>query len=177
MGTAAGACQRNHGRTIVWRQHGFRGNGSVEVVTYADTSILVCVYAFEDMAEEAGKLLNTLSHPVPLNPFLWLEMRNAIRRKVPTGKATKAQTNGMLNELERSIAEGALEFRDIDFRSVFDRAEDLSTRLTERLNTRAFDVLHVAISIETGCRAFLTFDKDQAKVAKAAGLEIKTEWA
>jgi hypothetical protein len=30
-----------------WRQYGFAGKGDVEVVTYADTSILVCVYAFE----------------------------------------------------------------------------------------------------------------------------------
>ena len=95
-------------------------------MTYADTSILVCLYAFEDTAEEARKLLSGLLHPVPLNHFLWLEMRNA------------------------------------------------SARFTEKLNTRAFDVLHVAIAIETGCRAFLTFDKDQAKLAKAAGLVIKT---
>jgi predicted nucleic acid-binding protein len=147
------------------------------VVTYVDTSILVCVYTFEDAAEEARKLLAGLLHPVPLNHFLWLEMRNAIRRKVPTGKATKAQMKGMLDELERSVAEGALEHREIDFRSVFDRAEDLSARFTEKLNTRAFDVLHVAIATETGCRAFLTFDKDQAQLAKAAGLKIKTDWA
>jgi predicted nucleic acid-binding protein len=147
------------------------------VVTYADTSILVCIYAFEDSAEEARKLLGGLLHPVPLNHFLWLETRNAIQRKVPTGKATKVQMNGMLNELERSIADGALEFRDLDFRSIFNRAEDLSTRFTEKLNTRAFDVLHVAIAIETGCRAFLTFDKGQAKLAKAVGLVINTECA
>jgi predicted nucleic acid-binding protein len=104
-------------------------------------------------------------------------MRNAIRRKVPTGKATKVQINDMLNELERSIADGALEFRDLDFRSVFNRAEDLSARFTEKLNTRAFDVLHVAIAIETGCRAFLTFDKGQAKLAKTVGLVINTECA
>ena len=147
------------------------------MVTYADTSILVCIYAFEDTADEARKLLSGLLHAVPLNHFLWLEMRYAIRRKVPTGKATKAQTKGMLNELERSIADGALEFRDLDFPSVFNRAEDLSARFTEKLNTRAFDVLHVAIALETGCRAFLTFDKGQAQLAKAAGLMISTEWA
>ena len=39
------------------------------------------------------------------------------------------------------------------------------------------DVLHVAIAIETGYRAFLTFDKDQSQLAKAAGLKIKTDWA
>jgi hypothetical protein len=39
------------------------------------------------------------------------------------------------------------------------------------------DVLHVAIAIETGCHAFLTFDKEQAQLAKAAGLKIKTDLA
>ena len=67
------------------------------MVTYIDTSILVSVYAFEDAAEEARKLLGGLSRPVPPNHFLWLEMRNAIRRKVPTGKATNAQMRGMLD--------------------------------------------------------------------------------
>jgi predicted nucleic acid-binding protein len=106
-------------------------------MTYADSSILVSVYALEDTAEDAQKLLSGLSHPVPLNHFLWLEIRNAIRRKVPTGKATKAQVKQMLNGLERSIAEGAIEFREIQFKRVFDRAEKLSERFTERLNTRS----------------------------------------
>jgi predicted nucleic acid-binding protein len=142
------------------------------VVTYVDTSVLVAVYAFEDAAEEARRQLSGLSHAVPLNAFLALEMRNAIRRKVPTGKATERQADEMFLRLERSIREGALKYREVDFRRVFYRAEDLSERFTRKLNTRAFDVLHVAIALETGCDAFLTFDKDQAKLAKAAGLSI-----
>jgi predicted nucleic acid-binding protein len=141
-------------------------------MTYADSSILVSVYAFEDAAQEAQKLLSGLSHPVPLNHFLLLEIRNAIRRKVPTGKATKAQVKQMLNGLEKSIAEGAGVFQEIELRRVFDRAEGLSEQFTEKLNTRTFDVLHVAIAIETECHSFMTFDKGQAKLAKAAGLKI-----
>ena len=139
-------------------------------MTYVDTSILVAVYAFEEAAEEASRLLGGLSHAVPLNAFLALEMRNAIRRKVPTGKATNQQTDEMFLRLERSIREGALKYQEVDFGRVFYRAEDLSERFTRKLNTRAFDVLHVAIAMETGCDAFLTFDKDQDKLAKAAGL-------
>lgn len=141
-------------------------------MTYVDTSVLVAVYAFEDAAEEASRLLSGLSHAVPLNAFLSLEMRNAIRRKVPTGKATRQQTDEMFLRLERSVREGALKYQEVDFRRVFYRAEDLSERFTRKLNTRAFDVLHVAVAFETGCDAFLTFDKDQAKLAKAAGLLI-----
>jgi len=144
------------------------------MVSYADTSLLVSVYAFEDAADEARGLLGNLHQPIQLNLLLWLEMRNAIRRKVPTAKATKAQVTDMLSELDKSAAEGAFEFREIDFRAAFDRAEDLSVRFTAKLNSRAFDLLHVAIALETDCREFLTFDRDQAKVAKAVGLTVKS---
>ena len=62
-------------------------------MTYVDTSVLVAVYAFEDGAEEASRLLSGLSHAVPLNVFLSLEVRNDIRRKVPTGKASEQWTD------------------------------------------------------------------------------------
>jgi antitoxin (DNA-binding transcriptional repressor) of toxin-antitoxin stability system len=39
--------RRNHGRSVVRPKHGFGRKGNVEVVTYADTSMLVSVYAFE----------------------------------------------------------------------------------------------------------------------------------
>ena len=141
-------------------------------MTYVDTSVLVALYAFEEGAEEASRLLTGLSHAVPLNAFLSLEMRNAIRRKVPTGKASPLQTEEMFRGFERSIREGALKYQEVDFHRVFYRAEDLSERFTRKLNARAFDVLHVAIALETGCHSFLTFDKDQAKLAKAAGLSM-----
>jgi predicted nucleic acid-binding protein len=141
-------------------------------VTYVDTSVLVALYAFEDGAEGARRLLSGLSHAVALNAFLSLELRNALRRKVPTGKASKPQSDEMFRGLERSLREGALKYQAVDFHRVFYRAEDLSERFTRKLNARAFDVLHVAIALETGCRSFLTFDKDQAKLAKAAGLSM-----
>jgi predicted nucleic acid-binding protein len=140
------------------------------VVTYVATSILVAVYAFEDAGPKARNLLAGLTHPVPINDFLWLEMRNAIRRKAPTGQATQRQVEAMLIEVDRNIADGILKFQEIDFSPVFERAEDLSHRFTEKLNSRASDLFHVAIALETGCGAFLTFDREQAKLAKAAGL-------
>jgi len=38
---------------------------------------------------------------------------------------------------------------------------------------RAFDVLHVATALTLSARVFLTFDGDQAALAKAAGLKVK----
>jgi len=38
---------------------------------------------------------------------------------------------------------------------------------------RAFDVLHVATALTLGAKVLLTFDGDQAALAKAEGLKIK----
>jgi predicted nucleic acid-binding protein len=139
-------------------------------VTYFDTSVLVAFYANERSALEAARSLASSHHPAPFNPILELELRNAIRRKLPRREATPTQVRGFLRQLVSDLAQGILAWQVFDFDRVFDRAETLGTRFTEQLNTRSFDILHVSIAIETGCDAFHTFDHDQRRLAAAAGL-------
>jgi predicted nucleic acid-binding protein len=141
-------------------------------VTYCDTSLLVAFYANEGAALDAARLLNSIPHAVPFNRLLELELRNAIRRKVPRRKATTAQVRGFLRQLESDLSLGILAWQGSNFEPVFDRAEDLGARFTERLNTRSFDILHVSIALEIGCDTFYTFDRDQGRLAAAAGLSI-----
>jgi predicted nucleic acid-binding protein len=141
-------------------------------LTYSDTSLLVAFYANENSALEAARLLTRSGHPVPFNRILELELRNAICRKVPRREATAAQARGFLRQLESDIIQGILVWQTSDFEAVFDRAERLGAEFTERLNTRSFDILHVAIALELGCDAFHTFDRNQAVLASAAGLHI-----
>jgi predicted nucleic acid-binding protein len=139
-------------------------------LTYFDTSLLVAFYANENFALEAARLLAGCDHPVPFNRILELELRNAIRRKVPRREATATKARRFLRQLESDVRQGILAWQTFDFEPVFDRAESLGARFTERLNTRSFDILHVAIALERGCDAFHTFDRDQAALASAAGL-------
>jgi predicted nucleic acid-binding protein len=139
-------------------------------VTYSDTSLLVAFYTNENRASEAARLLATVSHPVPFNRLLELELRNAIRRKVPRKDATAGQVRSFLGQLQSDLSQGVLVWQRFDFERIFDRAESLGARFTERLNTRSFDILHVSIALETGCDTFYTFDRDQARLAVAAGL-------
>jgi predicted nucleic acid-binding protein len=141
-------------------------------LTYFDTSLLVAFYANENFAPEAAKLLAGCAHPVPFNRILELELRNAIRRKVPRREATVTQARAFLRQLESDIRQGILVWQTFDFEPIFNRAESLGARFTERLNTRSFDILHVAIALEFGCDTFHTFDRDQAALASAAGLKI-----
>jgi predicted nucleic acid-binding protein len=53
-------------------------------------------------------------------------------------------------------------------------AERLSASHSEKLGTRSLDVLHVAAAVVLGAKEFHTFDTRQAKLAKAAGLKVKS---
>ena len=99
-----------------------------------------------------------------------LELRNAIRRKAPRREASTAQVRAFLRQLDTDVIQRVLVWQAVDFEKVFDRAESLGAQFTEQLNTRSFDILHVSIALELGFDTFHTFDRDQAKLASAAGL-------
>jgi len=139
-------------------------------VIYTDTSLLVAFYANENAALAAARLLTSNTRPVPFNRILELELRNAIRRKVPRREATPAQVRSFLSQLDSDLSQGILAWQALDFDQVFDRAERLGARFTARLNTPSFDILHVSIALELGCDTFHTFDHDQRRLAAAAGL-------
>jgi predicted nucleic acid-binding protein len=140
------------------------------VVTYSDTSLLVAFYTNENSALDAARLLASSGHPVPFNRILELELRNAIRRKVPSREATSAQVRAFLRQIDSDVIQRILVWQAVDFEKAFDRAESLGAQFTERLNTLSFDILHVSIALELGCDTFHTFDRDQAKFASAVGL-------
>ena len=51
-------------------------------------------------------------------------------------------------------------------------AERLSEHYTDAQGHRAMDILHVATAIELGAKAFLTFDRNQKKLAESEGLIV-----
>ncbi len=55
----------------------------------------------------------------------------------------------------------------------FQRATDLSKLYTRTLGSRTLDILHVAIALELDVEVFFTFDKDQAVLARRAGLAVR----
>jgi predicted nucleic acid-binding protein len=57
------------------------------------------------------------------------------------------------------------------WRATLKRAGNLSQKHTPVLGCRSLDVLHVASALELELKNFLTFDRRQQKLAKAAGLK------
>lgn len=59
-----------------------------------------------------------------------------------------------------------------DMDSAIELARRLSEKHTERLGCRGFDLLHVTLSLELECEAFLTSDRIQGALARAEGLSV-----
>ena len=56
--------------------------------------------------------------------------------------------------------------------NAIEAARALSGRHTERLGCRGFDLLHVALTLDLECEAFLTADRIQGTLARAEGLKV-----
>jgi predicted nucleic acid-binding protein len=143
------------------------------VNAYADTSVLISLYTRDDNSEEALALFLDQEHLVPVTPFGEAEFVNTIELLVFRKDINASQAARTLLDFQKDLSAGQyLESRPVPGNS-WERAHILSRRYTSQLGTRGMDAIHVAIALELGVQAFYTFDKDQAKLAKRAGLTVR----
>jgi predicted nucleic acid-binding protein len=141
---------------------------------YPDTGFLCSLYAPDAHSVAAIAAMKRQSAPLAFAWIHQLEFRNALRLRVFRKEITAKQRDASLNHLLADLAGGVLEHHQPPLSEVMTEAERLSATHSERLGTRSLDILHVAAALVNGARTFLTFDTRQAKLAKAAGLKVKT---
>ena len=140
---------------------------------YADTGFLCSLYTKD---ANTPKVLSIMSRQTAPLAFTWihqLELRNALRLRVFRKKITIAQRDASLNLHLADLADGILQHASPQIADVMIEAERLSALFSEKFGTRSLDILHVAAALVLGAPVFLTFDKRQASLAKAAGLKVK----
>jgi predicted nucleic acid-binding protein len=138
--------------------------------TLADTSFLFALYGQDAHTAAARASATRLGHRLTLTMLQRYELANAVRfaafRKViPTRDAT-----AMLTAFESDLQAGYLILAPCDLEAVVQEAQRLSAIHTVDGGHRSFDILHVASARVLRVREFLTFDANQRKLAKAAGL-------
>ncbi len=141
--------------------------------TYADSSFLVSLFRRDEHSAAANRYLARRAGRLPFNPLHRLEVRNAIRLGVKRGELSAEERRTALAQIDADLEEGFLVHTPVHWTEVLRRAEALSAAHTETLGTRAVDILHVAIALETGVKSFLSFDHTQRALAKAAGLAVR----
>ncbi len=101
-----------------------------------------------------------------------VELATAWRLKVFRGEIPPDVANRAEADLLHDIAAGVWASPSYVLSSVFDRAEALARSHSSSIGTRTLDALHVAAALELRTRSFVTADRRQAKLARAAGLRV-----
>ena len=141
---------------------------------YADTGFLCSFYSADTLTEKVETIMERQSEPIAFTWLHQLELRNALRLRVFRKEISISQRNASLNQLLADLADGILEHASPGLAETMMEAERLSTSYSEKLGTRSMDILHVAAAVVLGIPEFLSFDKRQAALAKAAGLKVKS---
>jgi predicted nucleic acid-binding protein len=128
----------------------------------------------DTLTEKAETIMQRRSEPIAYTWLHQLELRNAFRLRVFRKEISITQRNASLNLLLADLADGVLQHTSASLPETMIEAESLSTSYSEKLGTCSMDIFHVAAAMVLGISEFLSFDKRQIALAKAAGLKVKT---
>ena len=141
---------------------------------YADTSFLYSLYVQQAHSLSAAAYMATAGDaPLPLTTLGRFELLNAIRLSVFRQQLDPEAAAADLQIVEADIRSGILEVTACDWPAVHAAAERLSAKHTTKRGHRSMHILHVATALTTDAADFLTFDQNQAKLARSEGLTVK----
>ena len=140
---------------------------------YADTSWWVAYKNVSDaLHKKAIRIFDQqIDYEILWTPWHRLEVFNAFRQLERAGLLPKSPAVLFIRALENEIRLGYWPHAEFNWTEVVRLANELSAIHSQDLVIRGMDLFHVAIAIETGADLFLTFDADQAALARVAGLE------
>ena len=138
-----------------------------------DTSFLHALYLIDHHTHKARARVQQMASAdhLALSPFHQYELLNAIRLSVFRGLRDAAAGEAIVTAFQTDLADGQFELPTCNLASVLIEAERLSNCYTISGGYRAFDILHVAAALHFGASEFLTFDRNQSKLALAVGLK------
>jgi predicted nucleic acid-binding protein len=136
----------------------------------ADTSFLFSLYGHDAHTADALTLLQKAGLPLLLSPLNEFELGNALRFAEWRGLLPAGGAALRLQAVADDHAAGRWHRSDIDPADIISEASRLSASHTARGGHRSFDILHVAHAKLASPRRFLSFDTNQLRLARAAGL-------
>lgn len=139
--------------------------------SYADSSFLVSLYTLDANSTPAAARMRQVDRPILLTPFGELELANALSLRLFRKELSAAEVERARALFAKDIADGVFQRKPLS-QAIFDAAIRIANKRTPHLGTRTLDILHIASALELGASAFYTFDRGQAKLARAEGLTV-----
>ena len=140
---------------------------------YPDSSFLVSLVCKDTNSAEALAWMAREREPLVFTPLHRIEARNALRNIAGRGEISAQERHEAFLQIEEDLRDGMFVHAPVNWTDVFRRADELSESHAVADGQRTIDLLHVAIALEAGAQTFLSFDKRQRRLAKAAGLKVK----
>ena len=135
---------------------------------YPDSSFFVSVYLTDQHTLEARRRVGA-------DPLIWItplhvaEWGHAVEQNVFRNAISRREADRFIQLFQDDRRHGL--WRETAFPDrAFERCAQLARQYAARLGTRTLDSLHVASALELNADEFWTFDRRQAKLARAAGL-------
>lgn len=136
----------------------------------ADTSFLFSLYLRDKHSETARARLAESDELLLLSSLNIYELGNALRLAEFRGLAPMNHAEQCLEALDRDRLHGRWRRSEVLSDEIIAEAGRLSATHTLKGGHRAFDILHVAHARLAKPKVFLSFDANQLRLAKAAGL-------
>jgi predicted nucleic acid-binding protein len=138
----------------------------------ADTSFLFSLYRKDAHTAVAVVHLTKAAEPLLLSALNEYEFGNALRFAEFRGLLSAGEAVRRFEAFEEDRIAGRWQYSRISLEDVVAEARDISTRHTLTGGHRAFDILHVGHARLAKPKLFLSFDANQRRLAKAAGLTV-----
>jgi len=135
-----------------------------------DTSFLFSLYGHDSHTAEALALLEKSGRPLLLSPLNEFELGNALRFAEWRGLLPAGDAARRLEALVDDHTAGRWRRSEIPLAEILSEAGRLSLSHTVAGGHRSFDILHVAHARLVAPKRFLSFDANQLRLAKVAGL-------
>lgn len=145
---------------------------------FADTSFLCSLLRPDNHTAAADACLKKCRAPLSVSELVVLEFEHAARLQTfrfgrdRTQGYSKQETKRMIAALHESLSAGVLQLQPIDWNAVMLKASELSDASAVKHGHRLADTLHVATAFTLHAKTFLTFDDNQALLARYAGLRV-----
>jgi predicted nucleic acid-binding protein len=141
---------------------------------YADTSWWLGYKCRRDIQHLAALSLFdfTPDAEVLWTPWQRVEVFNGFCQAERAGLLAKGESRQVIRLLEQEVRIGYWPHVEFDWTAAVRTAGELRAEHSLRWVVRSMDLFHVAIAIEVGADALLSFDAEQIALAGAAGLAV-----
>lgn len=139
------------------------------LTAYVDTSLLVKRYVTESGSEELDSYLFDTQPTLYINEMTRLELTSTFARKQREGRITKMHEVALRQQADEDVLSGMFKLVGLDS-SVMRQGLNLMQTLSQALAT--LDSIHLASALKQDVDIFMTDDKQLARAAIEAGLQV-----